>query len=135
MAKDWGTNASDQAKTAARCEKIDRWPEYRVHKHYLAMGESLLHPHSQFMAKRFFLWLLHQNGRRVDCKIKPYKQRAPGQIRHCHRFMTCHHPNTCHHQCHPFVIIVMGRSRKILHFWHGLFWQEGVFFSKHNIAI
>ena len=51
MGKDWGTNASDQAKTAARCEKIDRWPEYRVHKHYLAMGESLLQPHSQFMAK------------------------------------------------------------------------------------
>ena len=52
MAKDWGTNASDQAKRGGRCEKIDRWAEHRVHQHYPAMGESLLHPHSQFMAKK-----------------------------------------------------------------------------------
>ena len=52
MAKDWGTNASDQAKRGGRCEKIDRWAEQRMHHHYPAMGESLLHPHSQFMAKK-----------------------------------------------------------------------------------
>lgn len=103
-----------QAKSVHRCAKIDRWQVGpRVHhQHYQAWVSPPSLPPLSVYIKKIFLWLLHQNGQRLYCKIKPYKQRASGQIRQCLRFMTCHYHNTCHYQCHPFVIVMGWLWRK-----------------------